>query len=210
MKYNPEIHHRRSIRLKNYDYSTNGLYFVTMCCEHRQHLFGEIVLDEMKLNIAGEMIFKTWLELPKLFDCINLHEFVIMPNHFHGIIEIKGQAQPQRIAPTKPEIVGVPLVGIQNVDIQNNNNLGSVLGAFKSITTNKYIKMVKENILPVFEKRIWQRNYHEHIVRNDKDLTRIQEYIVNNPLSWSIDTLNSQENKGNHEELPQRKPSTKP
>ena len=87
-KYNPDYHHRRSIRLKGYDYFQAGLYFVTICCQNRAHLFGEIINGKMALNDAGEMIEKLWNEIPNDFMNIHLHEYITMPNHIHGIIEI--------------------------------------------------------------------------------------------------------------------------
>jgi REP-associated tyrosine transposase len=100
MKYNPDIHHRRSIRLKGYDYSQAGLYFITICTQNRLCLFGEIENGGMQINDAGIMIEHQWQELIYRFDNIKLHEFIVMPNHFHGIIKF----------------VGVPLVGTQNVE----------------------------------------------------------------------------------------------
>nr|WP_310588094.1 transposase [Dyadobacter frigoris] len=88
--YDPEIHHRRSIRLHCYDYSKEGLYFLTCCCQYREYFFGEIISGEMILNDAGKMIEEEWLNLPDRFGNIRLHEFVIMPNHFHAVLEIVG------------------------------------------------------------------------------------------------------------------------
>ncbi|MDP4999472.1 MAG: hypothetical protein NWQ41_10940, partial [Saprospiraceae bacterium] len=96
-KYNPNIHHRKSIRLKGYDYSQAGLYFITICIQHRACLFGHITKGEMILNDAGNMVKNEWLNLKTRFPNIELHDYVVMPNHFHGILEI----------------VGAPLVGAQ-------------------------------------------------------------------------------------------------
>ncbi len=90
-KYNPEIHHRKSIRLKGYDYSQSGFYFITLCINNREHLFGEIINNEMILNDAGINAVKFWNEIPQHFTHVRLHEFIIMPNHLHGIIEIVGE-----------------------------------------------------------------------------------------------------------------------
>ena len=89
MTFNPLIHHRRSIRLKDYDYSKEGLYFITFCCQNRRHLFGKIISGKMILNDAGKIAEKCWLEIPDHFKNVILHDFVIMPNHVHGIIEFK-------------------------------------------------------------------------------------------------------------------------
>jgi len=190
-KYN-----RRSLRLKHYDYSRAGYYFVTICAQGREHLFGEIVDGKMVLNVVGEMINQLWYEIENDFPNVYLHEFVIMPNHIHGIIEIVNT-------------VGVPLVGTQKLVHHNNKSktvgendtsnimsrapmkgaptVGDIVGAFKSKTTNNYIKMVKNGTCPPFNKRIWQRNYHEHVVRNDADYERVATYTVNNPLTWDDD-----------------------
>jgi len=189
MKYDPKIHHRKSLRLKNYDYSQAGLYFITICIQNRLHLFGEIVDDAMALNDAGLMIDKIWHEIPNNFANTQLNEFVIMPNHIHGIIKIS---------------VGAPLVGAQNSGNAKNKTgqtqtgqpqgiaptVGDIAGAFKSLTTNQYIKMVKKNILPPFDKKLWQRNYWEHIIRNDNEYQRIAQYITDNPQKWALDKLN--------------------
>lgn len=189
MTYNPNIHHRRSIRLKEYDYSQNGAYFVTICVQNRECLFGEIVDGEMVLNDAGEIIKTEWEKLPQQFSNIELDVFAVMPNHFHGIVMIQNENN-----------VGVPLVGTQNdgqpqlqtgqpqgIAPTGKNTIGDIIGAFKSLTTNEYIHGVKTKKFPPFEKRIWQRNYHEHIIRNEKSLETIQNYIINNPVKWQDD-----------------------
>ena len=179
MKYNPDIHHRRSIRLKRYDYSQNGAYFVTICVQNREFLFGKIENGKMILNNAGKMIEKYWREIPEHYPNVILDVFVIMPNHMHGILIIDNvrvplvgthqKGQPQGIAPTR------------------KNTIGDIIGAFKSLTTNEYIRGVKNGKFPPFEKRIWQRNYHEHIIRNEQSLEKIQNYIIHNPQKWQDD-----------------------
>ncbi len=186
-KYNPEIHNRRSIRLKGYDYSKEGLYFITICTQNREHLFGEIVDGKMILNEYGEIVKNKWYDLINHNNYIKLDEFIIMPNHIHGIIEIEYN-------------VGVPLVGTQTTDTQINeteskqgqaqgvaHTVCEIIGGFKSKTTCEYIKMVKNGILPPFEKRIWQRNYYENIIRNEKHYKNVSEYIKNNPQKWNDD-----------------------
>lgn len=167
MKYNPEIHHRRSIRLKGYDYSQAGLYFITICTQHRQCLFGRVAKGEMGMNDAGEMVTQQWHDLTNRFNQIELHEFIVMPNHCHGIIEMTG---------------GVPLVGTLT-----GMTVGNIVGAFKSLTTNAYIKGVNQRGWEVFNGKLWQRNYYERIIRNQEAYLRISRYIQTNPLRWQKD-----------------------
>ena len=177
MKYNPKPIHRKSIRLKNYDYSQRGLYFVTTCVQNRKYLFGEIVDTVMSLNDAGQMIQSQWQALPQRFQQINLKEFIVMPNHFHGIIEIA---------------IGTPLVVARSTDSQEvSPTVGDIVGAFKSISTHKYISGVKTKNWQRFDKRLWQRNYWEHIVRNESEYHLIAEYIDNNSIMWNKDKLNN-------------------
>jgi putative transposase len=185
MRYNPDIHHRCSIRLKWYDYSSNGIYFVTICTQNRENLFGEILNTRMILNKAGKMIESIYLKIPMNFENIILREYIIMPNHFHGIIEI-----------CNTHMVGADSISALNtVNIRadmesaptNTTKLSQVIQTFKRHSTIEYIKMVKQNVLPCFHKRIWQRNYHEHIVRNEFDYYKIAEYIKNNPVLWEKD-----------------------
>ncbi len=204
MKYNPTIHHRRSIRLKGYDYSQNGAYFITICVQNRESLFGEIIDGDMKLNDPGKMIDIQWNELKNRFKNIELDEYVIMPNHFHGIISI-----------VNDEIfvgahVGAPLVGALDGNDGGNSNagaggagikpartdrknqnatIGDIIGAFKSIATHEYINGVKNNNWQSFDGKLWQRNYYEIIIRNENSLEKIRKYIRNNPRNWKSDKL---------------------
>ncbi|MEO8147743.1 MAG: transposase [Bacteroidia bacterium] len=198
MKYNPQIHHRKSIRLKGYDYSQAGMYFITICCHEKICRFGHILNNEMILNDAGKMVETEWLDLPNRFTNIQLHEFIVMPNHFHGILQILDvqplqEGQPQGIAPTvNPENnVGAPLVGAQQPDGTNTNTpsktVGDVMDAFKSITTVVYIDGVKTSGWERFNGKLWQRNYHEHIIRNEQSYHNIANYIINNAARWKED-----------------------
>jgi len=189
---------RHSIRLKGYDYSQAGGYFITICTQNRWHLFGHIVNGEMVLNDAGEMVFDQWMGLPQRFHTIELHECVIMPNHIHGIIEI-----------TDPAHVGVGLVPTPNgattdrattdrattdratTRVAPTTTVGDIVGAYKSLTTNAYIDGVKQLGWQRFNKKIWQRNYWEHIIRNEQEHHRIAQYIRNNPMKWEMDQLNN-------------------
>jgi REP element-mobilizing transposase RayT len=189
MKYNPDIHHRRSIRLKNYNYSQAGAYFVTICTHDRECLFGDVVGGEMRVNSAGEMVLKAWNDLPVKYPNVDTDEFILMPNHVHGIIVLSVGAGP----------CACP---IYNGDIKNNGNrsktgqpqgvaptmsLSDIVHRFKSFTTSQYRINVLNNNWPPFNGKLWQRNYYEHIIRNEAELNKIREYIVNNPLNWESD-----------------------
>jgi len=215
-RYNPNIHHRRSIRLKGYDYSQAGLYFITICVQHRECLFGHIAVGanpcgcpdggrpEMILNDAGKMVETEWLGLKTRFSNIELHEYVVMPNHFHGILEIIGaslvdtpvslvdtpndnrqpqQGQPQGIAPTTLDTPKTTR------DCPNDKTVGDMMDAFKSITTVQYIRGVKNSGWKPFNGKLWQRNYYENIIRNEKAYENISAYILNNPAKWKGDTF---------------------
>lgn len=163
---------RRSIRLQGYDYSQEGAYYVTICTQNKLCLFGVVTNGKMILNDAGKMIEMEWLKLKDRFPNIDLHEYIVMPNHFHGIIEIV--------------TVGVPLVGTQN---EQNKTVGDIMDVFKSITTVEYIRGVKNNGWKPFNRKLWQRNYYEHIVRDGNDYDRIVNYIRDNPSNWGKDDL---------------------
>lgn len=166
MTYNSAIHHRRSVRLKNYDYSKNGAYFITICIQNRACLLGEIIDDKMQLNAAGEMIQSVWDEIPQYYTGIEIDAFQIMPNHIHGILCLS----------------------------ESTLSLSDIVHRFKTLTTKKYIDGVKGNNWQPFDGKLWQRNYYEHIIRNEKSLSEIREYIVNNPFSWPKDKMNPANN----------------
>ncbi|MDP2335110.1 MAG: hypothetical protein Q8N05_01415 [Bacteroidota bacterium] len=189
-KYNPQHHHRRSIRLKGYDYSQDGLYFITVCCQNRKCWFGKIENEEMIFNEYGQIASNEWIKLTDRFPNFELDVFQIMPNHIHAIIslntvgagftpdlndtnEIKGQ--PQGIAPTL---------------------VGDMVGAYKSIVANGCLEIFKIkwggiNSVPMMGK-IWQRNFHEHIIRNEQSYQIISDYIINNPAKWKDDKFFNQ------------------
>lgn len=177
MKYDPQKHHRRSIRLKGYDYSQAGAYFVTIDVQNRECLFGEIVSGEMNLNEAGKMIDEQWNALRERFPNADLDVYQIMPDHFHGIIVILGMP-----------VMALP--DVEDVTLMKLPTLGDMIGAFKSITTHEYILGVDNQNWPRFSKRLWQRNYYEHIIRDEKDLDRIRNYIQSNPANWKKKTRN--------------------
>lgn len=188
MPYNPQHHNRRSIRLQGYDYSQSGLYFITICIQDRECLFGKIETGKMILNEAGNMVQQEWYNLQNRFSNIQLHEFVIMPNHFHGIIEIVGAtlvvAQKQSInGDTTQHNRATTRVA------PTNKTIGDMIDAFKSITTVLYLRGIKTNHWYPFNRRLWQRNYYEHIIRSDESYYIIAEYITNNPAHWQEDEL---------------------
>ena len=172
MSYDPEIHHRRSIRYKGYDYTSAGAYFVSIVAQGRLCLFGEVVDGEMRLNGAGEMVRRVWDGMPERIPYVVMDEFVVMPNHVHGVIFIG-----QPLARAAGHTGGAPM-------------LGEVVGAFKSVSTVEYGKGVKGSGWQRFERRLWQRNFFERIVRNEHELGQIREYIVKNPMNWESDWEN--------------------
>lgn len=189
MSYNPEIHHRKSIRLKGYDYSKAGLYFITICTQNREHLFGKIENGKIILSIAGEIAYNEWDLLENRFKNIKLYEFVVMPNHIHGIIEIIGEEGVINNARTEGK----------NRDIENyfskispkSNSLSIVIRSYKSCVSKNTRRGVIYNAPnDNAHNKInfqWQRNYYEHIIRNEKSYLKISEYIKNNPVKWEED-----------------------
>ncbi len=163
------IHNRRSIRLKGFDYSKAGAYFITVCAQHRKCLLGEITGDEMRLNDAGRMIEELWVELANKFATVKTGEYVIMPNHVHGIVVID--------APIG--VVGAALCGCPEASghpPRGAPTLGHIVDWFKTMTTNGYIHGVKERDWLPFSKKLWQRNYYEHVIRNENEMGKIREY----------------------------------
>jgi len=179
MKFDAEKHHRHSMRLRGYDYAQAGAYFVTIVTRDRVCLFGEMVNGEMRLNDGGRMIEQWWFELNRKFSTVETDEFVVMPNHFHGIVVIAGVT------------VGADLrVGPNSEGAHAGAPLPTIIQWFKTMTTNEYMRGVKTRSWTPFAGRLWQRNYYEHIVRCENELTRIREYIANNPLQWEMDREN--------------------
>lgn len=159
MKFDPQKHHRRSVRLKGYDYSQAGAYFVTIVAWRRECLFGEIVDGELVPNDFGKIAAEK----------VELGAWVVMPNHFHGILVIKGRGG-SRPAPTQPT---------------KTKPLGGLIGAFKTVSA-KHINLLRRTEgIPV-----WQRNYYEHIIRSEREMDNITKYIETNPLRWNDDDEN--------------------
>ena len=171
--YDPEMHHRHSIRLEGYDYSLPGAYFVTVCTHKREYLFGNVVNDEMVLREYGKIVENIWHNLTNHYQNIKLDKFIVMPNHIHGIIilmDMNDVGAGLKPAPT---------------DLTKYYPLSEIIRAFKTFSARHVNELRKTPGIPV-----WQRNYHEHIVRNENELNRIREYIMNNPLRWQYDREN--------------------
>jgi REP element-mobilizing transposase RayT len=200
MKYNPNIHHRKSIRLKGYDYTQPGAYFVTFCTYQRDEIFGEIINGEMKLSALGEIASEEWLRSAEIRKEIRLfaNEFVLMPNHGHGIVWIVDPAVGADGVRPNMERAHAMRPDAQNQDIRREHldarraslrraprSLGSFMAGFKaSVTSHARHELNMTGI--------WQRNYYDHIIRNDRELSNIRWYILNNPLNWQLDRDNSQ------------------
>ncbi|WP_205500301.1 transposase [Rufibacter psychrotolerans] len=170
MAYNANIHQRRSIRLKGYDYGQEGAYFVTLCTKNRAHLFGEVEGGEMKLNQFGMIASQEWAKTPEVRMNVVLDVFIIMPNHLHGILfitESKTEARHDDVTPF----------------LSPSQTVGAIVRGYKSAVTKQI-----NALLPEAEKMtVWQRNYHEHIIRNARAHQYISAYISNNPTRWKAD-----------------------
>jgi REP element-mobilizing transposase RayT len=189
MTLDPEKHHRRSIRLRNYDYSQPGAYFVTICTYQKQSWFGEIKNGQIYLNQLGKIVADEWLKTCKIRPNFKLDEWVIMPNHFHGIVIINDysgddQSLGARDAPLDLGARDAPLdLGARDAPLQQKpNSLSSCIAGFKSAVT-KRINLLRQNT----DTPIWQRNYYESILRDEKYLAVVREYIINNPKNWPND-----------------------
>lgn len=168
MRYDSRIHHRRSIRLREYNYSRPGTYYVTICIQDRLCLLGNVVDEKVELNEAGKMVERIWYELPQFYSGVDIDSVIIMPNHLHGNIVLTGH-----------NVIGTLRL-----------SLPDVVHRFKSLTTSNYIKGVDSAGWKPFRIRLWQRNYYEHVVRNDEELNRIRQYMEENPMKWDEDEYN--------------------
>ena len=170
MSHKPHLPSRRSIRLKGYDYAQAGLYFITICVQDRLFLFGEVHDGVMHLNDAGRMVEQWYAELENKYPDKRCHEMVVMPNHFHCIIE--------NISVVRATPCGRPRTGATIPD---------AVDWFKTMTTNAYIRGVRDNGWKRFNRKLWQRNYYENIIRTPDAYENISNYIVNNPEKWKDD-----------------------
>jgi putative transposase len=159
---------RRSLRLKAYAYSQTGAYFITVCVKHRKILFGDIVEDGIRLNPSGVIVKKCWEDLPRHYHFLELDAFIVMPNHIHGILMITGNSN-----------VGA---GLKPAPTNTCHALPEIVRALKTFSARRINEIRSTPGTPV-----WQRNYYEHVIRNEIDLEEIREYIQNNPLKWPED-----------------------
>ena len=174
---------RRSIRMKHYDYSQSGFYLVTICVEKRQCVFGEICEDTMHINAVGQIAQSMWESLPQRFSTVRLDSFVIMPNHVHGIIELREAEIPPDVASTISHAPARFQAHMGDEAIKKANpSLGQIVRTFKGAATYE----IRRADRPGFA---WQGGYHESVLRNEKALEYAQRYIMNNPLTWLKDSL---------------------
>ena len=182
MAYNPIKHHRRSIRLKGYDYAQAGLYFITICTQNRVCLFGDVINGEMILNQYGQIAYNEWLKTPQIRNNVELGDFVIMPNHIHVIIRLLCRGELH-----SPVIHELHSGGVLNTPPNSppqspSQTIGAIVRGYKSTVT-------KQLGFLGFDGKLWQRNYYEHIIRDEKSYLRISAYIINNPQNWHNDSL---------------------
>ena len=199
--YDPKIHHRRSIRLRGYDYTSPGMYYVTVCTADRRCVFGEIVDGQMHRNEWGDIAHEEWYRTAKLRPEVELDAFVVMPNHLHGIIKIGAiprtgdpSGRPylpgrphddNELPPGRPSGSPVRTAARRPAHGPEAGSIGAIVGQVKSVVRKRI------NRIPGAQREtVWHRNYYEHVIRDEKDLFRIREYILNNPLTWSKDREN--------------------
>ena len=154
-----ELPKRKSPRIPGYDYSANGAYFITICTHQKKSLFGPVGAD----SISARMIKRTFLETIQKYAYVKAPIYVVMPNHFHAIIEI------------------------ERADMESAPTISQIIQAFKRLSTIEYIKLVNENALPPFDGKVWQRSFHDHVIRGEQDYLKIWNYIEGNPSKWEED-----------------------
>jgi REP element-mobilizing transposase RayT len=200
MRYDPEKHHRRSIRLKGYDYTSPGGYFITLVAQGRVCLFGKIAKGEMQYSERGQIAYEYWLAIPDHFHNAELGAFVIMPNHMHGIIILKESLDASRRrdiiyiephmgttcrAPTEASMDRAPTeASTEHFQKPVVGSIPTIVRTYKAAVTRKIVAQFGG--MP----DLWQRNYYEHIIRNDDEHKRIHLYIESNPLHWISDEEN--------------------
>jgi len=188
MNVGSRIHQRKSIRLQEYDYSQAGGYFITICTHEKECLFGEVVDGEIQLNDIGKIVKSEWLKTEEIRDNVSTDEFVIMPNHVHGILFIDEPSDRRGTVHRAPtfERFGQP----------TSNSIPTIIRSFKATVT----KQINEHRNTPGQK-IWQSNYFDRVIRNDDELIRIREYILYNPLKWQIDKENPEISEKNRQRI---------
>ena len=188
--YNPNIHHRRTIRLQGYDYAQKGMYFITLCVQERECIFGTIFGNRMLLNEIGQIVADEWINTMNIRDNVIIHDFIVMPNHLHGIVEITYNKNDKSqigefVSPTKS--IGAIVRGFKVATTKRIKDFVISVGANdNSFNVNSPLQEWIINHLP----DIWQRNYYEHIIRDYNDHERIANYINTNPSRWEEDMFN--------------------
>lgn len=183
MKSNKQKFGRKSIRLKNYNYAANGYYFVTICTHKKQCFFGNVVNSEMQLSTVGKIAQQYWSEIPQHSKHTYVDEFIIMPNHVHGIIIIDNPKNPCRDVPWN-----IPAIDDGECDLSETMSQLSPKSGTLSVIVRSYKSSVtrwcRQNGDDIFQ---WQSRFYENIIRNEKSLNNIRRYIINNPAKWTED-----------------------
>lgn len=177
MKFDSQRHHRRSIRLKGYGYAEPGAYFITVVTFQRDCLFGEIADGEMRLNDHGQVVDECWRAIPGHFTNVELGAYVVMPNHVHGIIVIHEDKSLSSVGARHASPLRSTPRGFER------GSLGAIVASFKSAVTRDFGRKFDLH-------NVWQRNYYEHIIRDEKERDRIHRYIESNPTNWDSDNEN--------------------
>lgn len=203
------------MRLQGWDYSQEGVYFITVCTQNREYLFGEIRQDSMQLNASGTMVIEVWDRLPERFPFMELDARVLMSNHLHAIVVIdrRGESCIRPSARHPQNIIHfdqgdhldrgehqVRPYGKIRPRGTAAGSIGRIVQAFKSITTHRYLRGIREYGWQPFPGKLWQRNYYERIVRDEEEWQSISEYIAANPINWAMDRENREAGKTSPDE----------
>jgi REP element-mobilizing transposase RayT len=175
MTYNPDKHHRRSVRLKEYDYSRAGAYFITICTYNKECILGNVLNGEILLSKYGVIVENEWMKTSEIRTNVILDKYVVMPNHIHGIIIILDDGRDTEHRVPIFEQFGKPI----------SNSIPTIIRSCKAVTT----KLINE-IRKSYGKTVWQSRFYDHIIRNRNELDKIRQYIINNPLQWEFDKEN--------------------